>query len=526
MALLRICNLRIAFPEKGNTNEVVRGINLDIEKNEVFALVGASGSGKTVTAQSIMRLLSSESSQYLSGEIFFDGIDTLSCSDLELRKIRGREIGIIFQEPMTSLNPLHTIKKQLSESIQLHRGVNGDEREAQYWIERVGIRHAERRMNSYPHQLSGGERQRVMIAMALINRPKLLIADEPTTALDVTIEAQILGLLKALQKEIRMSILFITHDLGLVKKFSDKTAVMRNGKIVETGTTKQIFESPVHEYTKKLLGAEKIESPPKAESLTKNILLTKNLKVWFPIQDGFLRLTTGYVKAVDGVTISLHKGQSLGVVGESGSGKTTLGKALLRLLKSEGYIEFDGIAISVLEEKNFRKYRKRIQIIFQDPYGSLSPRMTVHQIIGEGLRVHDISFAKNHDSLICDAMGEVGLNPATRFRYPHEFSGGERQRIAIARALVLKPELIVLDEPTSSLDRTIQFQVLELLKKLQKKHSISYIFISHDLRVVKSLCHSLIIMKGGKVVEHGLAADIFDNPKHPYTQALLHTAFH
>jgi microcin C transport system ATP-binding protein len=445
----------------------------------------------------------------------------------ELLGIRGSEISMLFQEPMTSLNPLHTVEKQINEALFLHRGLPPSKASpiALEWIRRVGLSDPEKKMFSFPHQLSGGERQRVMIAMALVNEPKLLIADEPTTALDVTIQAQILELMKELQRELRMSVLFITHDLGIVRRIADRVAVMHDGVLVETEGTARIFDAPEHPYTQKLLAAEpKGESPP-SDPDRKPIVSAQNLRVWFPIQRGVLRMTRGHVKAVDGVTFKVRKGQTLGVVGESGSGKTTLGKALLKLEQSEGEIWFEGKPLHEYEAKMLRPLRRRMQVIFQDPFGSLSPRMSVEQIIGEGLLINKIGTAESREQRIIEVIKEVGLDPEHRHRYPHEFSGGQRQRIALARALVLQPDILILDEPTSSLDRTIQFQVIELLKSLQARHKLSYIFISHDLKVVKSLCHDLVIMKEGKIVEEGAARRIFRNPQHPYTQELLATAF-
>jgi microcin C transport system ATP-binding protein len=445
----------------------------------------------------------------------------------QLQEIRGSEISMIFQEPMTSLNPLHTVEKQINEALYLHRGLQPSKAGpiALEWLKRVGLSDPEKKMFSFPHQLSGGERQRVMIAMALVNEPQLLIADEPTTALDVTIQAQILELMKELQRELHMSVLFITHDLGIVRRIADRVAVMHDGLIVETESNRNIFSTPRHPYTKELLAAEpKGESPP-SDPEREALVSAKDLKVWFPIQRGVLRLTKGHVKAVDGVTFEVRRGQTLGLVGESGSGKTTLGKALLRLESSEGEIWFEDQELHVIGPKALRPLRRRMQVIFQDPFGSLSPRMSVEQIIGEGLVINRIGTPESRERRIVEVMKEVGLDPDHRHRYPHEFSGGQRQRIALARALVLQPDLLILDEPTSSLDRTIQFQVIELLKSLQARHGLSYIFISHDLKVVKGLCHDIVIMKDGRIVEEGRAREIFANPQHPYTKELLATAF-
>ena len=525
--LLSVSDLKVAFRHGEELRQVVHGVDLEIHPEETLALVGESGSGKTVTASSILKLLPPYTVAYPSGSIRLEGRELLRSPESELIHARGNEIGMIFQEPMSSLNPLHTVEKQIAETLYIHRGLGIDKSRplALEWLERVGIREPEQRLKSFPHQLSGGERQRVMIAMALINEPKLLIADEPTTALDVTIQDQILSLLARLREELQLSVLFITHDLGIVHRIADRVAVMRYGLIVETGATKALFSSPAHEYTRTLIDAEPKGAPPEADAAAEELLKIEGLRVWFPIQRGFLRRTVGHVKAVDGVSTTLRRGQTLGVVGESGSGKTTLGKALLRLERSNGIITFNGEEINGRNEKEMRPLRRSMQIIFQDPYGSLSPRMSVDTIIGEGLEVHELAASHEREELIVSAMEEVGLDPEMRHRYPNEFSGGQRQRIALARALVLKPELIVLDEPTSSLDRSIQFQVIDLLQEIQQRHGLSYLFISHDLKVIKSLCHELLIMKEGKVVEAGPAARIFSEPQHEYTQELLRTAF-
>src|SRR6056297_817109 len=528
--LLSIRNLRVAFRRGSILNEVVHGVDLDIGANETVALVGESGSGKTVTASSILRLLPSGNVQYPSGNIYLHSdpkIDLLSVPEQQLLNIRGNEIGMIFQEPMRSLNPLHTIEKQIAETLYIHQGLSLEKarRIALQWLERVGIHAPQERLKAFPHQLSGGERQRVMIAMALINQPRLLIADEPTTSLDVTIQAQILELIAQLQKEMHLSVLFITHDLSIVKQIADQVAVMQNGRIVETADKLHIFSKPAHEYTRALINAELNTAPLPAEGEQKTLIKIDDLKVWFPIQRGFFRVTKGHIKAVDGITLAVKRGQSLGVVGESGSGKTTLGKALLRLEQSSGSILFGNRPIHELTAKQMRPLRRSLQIIFQDPYGSLSPRMSVEQIISEGLDLHKIVQKHEREAAIITAMEEVGLDPDTRFRYQNEFSGGQRQRVALARALVLKPDFIVLDEPTSSLDRSLQFQVVDLLRKLQVRHGLTYMFISHDLKVVKSLCHEIVIMRAGKIVERGPAEDIFKNPQHEYTRELLTTAF-
>jgi microcin C transport system ATP-binding protein len=526
-ALLQIKDLHIGFRKGERVDLVVRGINLAILENETLALVGESGCGKTVTAQSILRLYPERLVAYPQGQVLFEGRDILSCGLEEVRRIRGGRVGMIFQEPMSSLNPLHTVVKQLSETLTLHQGLSAAKAAAVSleWLQRVGLEDPGRKLGAYPHQLSGGERQRVMIAMALANKPRLLIADEPTTALDVTIQAQILELIARLKRELAMAVLFITHDLSIVRRVADRVAVMRAGELVETGPVEQIFTRPQHPYTRALLEAEPSALPPEADRSAAALLRVGDLKVWFPIQRGFLRRTIGHVKAVDGVTLTARRGQTLGVVGESGSGKTTLGKAVLRLEASRGEILFNDRPLHGLSARDLRPLRPRIQIIFQDPYGSLNPRMSIQQIVGEGLEVHCIGDPAGREQRIIDTLREVGLDPQERHRYPNEFSGGQRQRIALARALVLKPELIILDEPTSSLDRTIQFQVIQLLKSLQARHGLTYIFISHDLRLVRSLCHEIVIMRRGRIVESGPAREIFARPQDPYTRELLATAF-
>ena len=526
-ALLQIKDLYIGFRKGERVNLVVRGIDLTIQENETLALVGESGCGKTVTTQSILRLYPERLVAYPQGQVLFEGRDILSSDLEEVRRIRGGRVGMIFQEPMSSLNPLHTVVMQLSETLTLHQGLSAVKAAdlSLEWLSRVGLSEPEQKLRAYPHQLSGGERQRVMIAMALANKPRLLIADEPTTALDVTIQAQILELIARLKRELSMAVLFITHDLSIVRRVASRVAVMRAGELVETGLVEQIFTKPGHPYTRALLEAEPSALPPEADMSAAPLLRVGDLKVWFPIQRGFLRRTTGHVKAVDGVTLTARRGQTLGVVGESGSGKTTLGKAVLRLEASRGEILFEDRPLHALSAKDLRPFRPRIQIIFQDPYGSLNPRMSIQQIVGEGLEVHGIGDPAGREQRIIDTLREVGLDPEERHRYPNEFSGGQRQRIALARALVLKPELIILDEPTSSLDRTIQFQVVELLKSLQARHGLTYIFISHDLRLVRSLCHEIVIMRRGRIVESGPAREIFARPQDPYTKELLATAF-
>ncbi len=525
--LLEIRDLAIGFRRGQELRPVVHGIDLEIRENETLALVGESGCGKTVTAQSILRLYPERWIAYPRGQVLFEGRDILSLNLEEVRRLRGDRISMVFQEPMSSLNPLHTVQWQLSETLFLHRGLSPAAARGVglEWLARVGLSDPRQKLTAYPHQLSGGERQRVMIAMALANEPSLLIADEPTTALDVTIQAQILELLARLKRELAMSVLFITHDLSIVRRIADRVAVMRAGRLVETGTVEQVFARPQEAYTRALLAAEPSARPPEPDPSRPPLLEVQDLKVWFPIKRGFLRITRGHVKAVDGVTLTARRGQTLGVVGESGSGKTTLGKAVLRLEASQGTILFQGQALQDLDARRLRPLRRSMQVIFQDPYGSLSPRLSVGQIVGEGLEVHRIGTSEERERLIADTLREVGLDPEERHRYPNEFSGGQRQRIALARALVLKPELIILDEPTSSLDRTIQFQVVQLLKDLQARHGLTYIFISHDLRLVRSLCHEIVIMQRGRIVESGPARDIFARPREAYTQELLATAF-
>jgi microcin C transport system ATP-binding protein len=517
------------FSAAFGTKKVVHAIDLYIDTGEIFALVGESGSGKTVTAQALLRLLDDRQIQYPEGEVLFEGKDVLRMKDTDLQSIRGSSIGMIFQEPMTSLNPLHTIEKQLSESLFLHQGLsrNAAKPVIVEWLSRVGLRDPKSRLGAYPHQLSGGERQRVMIALALLNHPKLLIADEPTTALDVTVQDRILQLLKALQKDLGIAILFITHDLELVRRMADSVAVMKDGLVIETGATEDVFSHPKEPYTKALMSADLGGKTPLADPSAPVVASVCDLKVHFPIKKGVFRKTVGYVKAVDGISFSLNRGQTLGVVGESGSGKTTLGKALIKLERSSaGTITIGGQEIQSLSEEKMRPLRRSIQIIFQDPYGSLSPRMTIEDIVGEGLLIHQIGRKEERRDRVMSALKEVGMDdPDFLRRYPNEFSGGQRQRIALARSLVLEPEILVLDEPTSSLDRSIQFQVISFLKDLQKRRGLSYLFISHDLRIVRSLCHYILIMKEGVVVEAGAACDIIEHPHHPYTQDLLRTAF-
>ncbi|MGR9206937.1 ABC transporter ATP-binding protein [Rhizobium leguminosarum] len=526
--LLSVRDLSVAFHQGGETSLAVDHISFDIAKGEVVALVGESGSGKSVSANSILRLLPYPSASHPSGEILFKGKDLLKASERALREVRGNDITMIFQEPMTSLNPLHTIEKQIAEILALHQGLTGQPARQRVLelLNQVGIREPEKRLKAYPHELSGGQRQRVMIAMALANRPELLIADEPTTALDVTVQAQILELLRQMKAVHGMSMLFITHDLGIVRKFADRVCVMTKGRIVETGTVEDVFANPKHEYTRHLLASEPRGEPPLADPSKPMVMEGSDIRVWFPIKSGLMRRIVDHVKAVDGIDLSLRAGQTLGVVGESGSGKTTLGLALTRLISSEGRIAFVGKDIAGYSFSEMRPLRNQLQVVFQDPYGSLSPRMSVGDIVAEGLKVHERSLtSEERDQRVCWALEEVGLDPLTRWRYPHEFSGGQRQRIAIARAMVLKPRFVMLDEPTSALDMSVQAQVVDLLRDLQKKHDLAYLFISHDLKVVKALANDVIVMRFGKVVEQGPSSEIFRAPKNDYTRALMAAAF-
>jgi microcin C transport system ATP-binding protein len=526
--LLSVRDLSVAFHQGGAQSLAVDRVSFDIAPGEVMALVGESGSGKSVTASSVLKLLPYPSASHPSGEILFEGRDLLKASEQELRAVRGNDITMIFQEPMTSLNPLHTIEKQVSEILELHQALTGAAARARVLelLNQVGIRESEKRLKAYPHELSGGQRQRVMIAMALANRPKLLIADEPTTALDVTVQAQILELLKRLQVEYGMSILFITHDLGIVRRFADRVCVMTKGEIVERGTVEEVFERPQHAYTRHLLASEPRGEPPLADPTRPVVMEGRDVKVWFPIKAGFLRRVVDHVKAVDGIDVTLRAGETVGIVGESGSGKTTLGLALARLISSSGKISFVGSDIGAYSFREMRPLRDKLQVVFQDPYGSLSPRMSVGDIIAEGLTVHQPKMtADERDRQVAWSLEEVGLDPTTRWRYPHEFSGGQRQRIAIARAMVLKPRFVMLDEPTSALDMTVQAQVVDLLRDLQKKHDLAYLFISHDLKVVKALANHVIVMRAGKVMEEGPSRQIFEAPRNDYTRALLAAAF-
>ena len=526
--LLSVRDLSVAFTQGGRTTTAVDRISFDIAKGETLALVGESGSGKSVSALSVLKLLPYPPASHPSGRIMLGEQDLLAMDERALRKVRGNRVTMIFQEPMTSLNPLHTIEQQIGEILALHRGMRDKAARARTLelLNEVGIRDPEKRLGAYPHQLSGGQRQRVMIAMALANEPELLIADEPTTALDVTVQAQILELLDRLKQKNGMSMLFITHDLGIVRKIADRVCVMTKGKIVETGPTSEIFSNPQHEYTRHLLAAEPKGRPPQVASDAETVLTARDMKVWFPIKRGFFRRTVDHVKAVDGIDIDVKAGQTVGVVGESGSGKTTLGLALCRMISSQGKIRFRNREIDSLSFSEMRPLRREMQIVFQDPYGSLSPRMSISEIIEEGLKIHerDLS-ADERDDRVVEALQEVGLDPQTRFRYPHEFSGGQRQRIAIARAIVLKPHFVMLDEPTSALDMSVQAQVVDLLRSLQRKHNLAYLFISHDLKVVRAMADRVIVMRNGQVVEQGPADRIFEHPETGYTRALISAAF-
>jgi microcin C transport system ATP-binding protein len=525
-SLLEVRNLSVDFNVGDHIVHAVKNVSLDLKKGDTLALVGESGSGKSVTAHSILRLLPYSTASHPSGVIRFDGMDIINSDDRQMRSIRGNRIGMIFQEPMTALNPLHTVEKQINEVLLLHQGLNPQEatRRTLELLDWVGIRDARSRLSAYPHQLSGGQRQRVMIAMALANKPDLLIADEPTTALDVTVQVQILDLLNRIQQETGMAVLFITHDFGVVRRFARRVAVMYDGEIIETGLKNDIFENPQHDYTRLLVKAEPEGEPVDTRPSAPVIAKADDLNVWFPIKKGVFRRTVDYVKAVNGISFSVKKGYCLGIVGESGSGKTTLGMAMLRLVQSRGELQFEEKRIDRFDRKHMRPLRKDLQVVFQDPYGSLSPRMSIADIIKEGLVIHEPG-RPDYDDLVVQAMSEVGLDPDTRHRYPHEFSGGQRQRVAIARALILKPKLILLDEPTSSLDRSVQFQVISLLKKLQEDHGLTYLFITHDLKIVKALCHEVVVMRAGKLVESGPTEKILNAPERDYTKALLDAAF-
>jgi microcin C transport system ATP-binding protein len=527
--LLEVKNLGVKFRQPGEDLTAVDNVSLEIGERETVALVGESGSGKSVTALSVLQLLPYPTAAHTPGSsITFRGRELIGAGETTLRQVRGNRVSMIFQEPMTSLNPLHIVEKQICEVLTLHKGLSKKAARARALelLELVHIPEPEQRLKSYPHQLSGGQRQRVMIAMALANEPDLLIADEPTTAVDVTVQAQLLTLLNDLRSTLGMAMLLITHDLRIVRKMADRVYVMYGGEVVESGQVESIFQKPQHPYTRRLLAAQPSGVPAVVPADAPVVLQGSDMKVWFPVRRGVLRRTVGHVKAVDGISLSVREGQTIGVVGESGSGKTTLGLALLRLEHSSGRIQFDGREIQDLRSKQLRPLRREMQIVFQDPFGSLSPRMSVGQIIGEGLEVHEIGGSPaEREKLIVAALEEVGLDPQTRHRYPHEFSGGQRQRIAVARAMVLKPRLLVLDEPTSALDMSVQAQIVDLLRDLQARHRLAYLFISHDLSVVRALSDEVIVMRDGHMVEHGPAKRIFDHPREPYTRALMSAAF-
>ncbi|MCP4381670.1 MAG: ABC transporter ATP-binding protein [Hyphomicrobiales bacterium] len=526
--LLVVDDLGVEFRQGGNVTVAVKNVSFEIARGETLALVGESGSGKSVTALSVMKLLPYPAASHPTGAIRFKGDDLLTAPEDDLRKVRGNDIGIVFQEPMTSLNPLQTIERQVGEVLKLHRGLGETAARARVLelLAQVGIPNPEERLGSYPHQLSGGQRQRVMISMALANEPDLFIADEPTTALDVTVQAQILELLLDLQAKTGMAMLFITHDLGIVRKMAKRVCVMTEGVIVEAGLTEEVFANPQHAYTRHLLSAEPKGDPPVSNPDASVVMEANDLKVWFPIKRGLLRRVVGHIKAVDGVDVAVRAGQTLGIVGESGSGKTTLGLAMMRLISSEGKIVFLDHDIAGTTFKQMRPLRREMQIVFQDPYGSLSPRMSVADIIEEGLQIHAPKLTTaERDRKVVNALEEVGLDPATRHRYPHEFSGGQRQRIAVARAMVLEPRFVMLDEPTSALDMSVQAQVVDLLRDLQQRHDLAYLFISHDLKVVKALANDIVVMRGGKIVETGPSAKVFERPETDYTKALMAAAF-
>jgi microcin C transport system ATP-binding protein len=527
--LLEVDDLSVVFRQGGSETLAVDRISFALDKGETLALVGESGSGKSVSALSILRLLPYPAAEHPTGSVRFNGRELLQGGESELLAVRGNDISMIFQEPMTSLNPLHTVARQVGEVLKVHQSMSDEAARARTveLLDKVGIADPESRLESYPHQLSGGQRQRVMIAVALANNPDLLIADEPTTALDVTVQAQILELLRSLQHESGMAMLLITHDLGIVRHMADRVAVMQNGRIVETGPVGRIFDDPQHDYTKMLLAAEPKGLPPRSDDGARAVLEAQDLKVWFPVKRGFLRRLVGHVKAVDGVDLTVREGQTLGVVGESGSGKTTLGLAVLRLVSSQGRIAYAGTAIDSYNAKAMRPLRKHMQVVFQDPYGSLSPRLSVRQIVEEGLLVLDKGLSvQARERRVAQALEEVGIDPAMMERYPHEFSGGQRQRIAIARAMALEPQFVVLDEPTSALDMSVQAQIVDLLRELQQRHGLAYLFISHDLKVVRALANEVLVMRDGVVVEQGPARAVFEQPRTDYTKALIAAALH
>ena len=526
--LLKVKDLSIDFRVEGGYSHAVKNVTFELHSGETLALVGESGSGKSVTALSILQLLPYASASHPSGSILYRDQELLGADEATLHVARGNNISMIFQEPMTALNPLHVVERQVGEVLSLHKNMNPTQARERILelLHLVGIQEPEKRLGAYPHQLSGGQRQRVMIAMALANEPEILIADEPTTALDVTIQAQILVLLQELQAKLGMAMLLITHDLGVVRHMADRVAVMTAGEIVEQATTEDIFERPQHAYTKHLLSAQPKGKPAPAPDDAATVMTAKNLRVWFPIKAGVFRRTIDHIRAVDDITVEVREGHTVGVVGESGSGKTTLGLALLRLISSQGAINFQGQSIDGLSGKALRPLRREMQIVFQDPFSSLSPRMSIAQIIEEGLLVH--SKGGNYDerrALIARTLEEVGLEPSAMDRFPHEFSGGQRQRVAIARAMILQPRFVVLDEPTSALDVSVQAQIVDLLRDLQQRHRLAYLFISHDLKVVRALADEVIVLRNGKVMEQGKAGQIFDAPQTDYTKALMAAAF-
>jgi len=528
MRLLDVTDLSVTFGEGERAVEAVRGVSFHVERGETVALVGESGSGKSVSALSVMGLLPYPLARHPSGSVKFRGQELLGAEASVMRDLRGEDISMVFQEPLTSLNPLHAVGNQIAEIITTHHAKSKAQVQARVveLMELVGLGTQVSRLKNLPHEFSGGQQQRIMIAMALANEPDLLIADEPTTAVDVTIQAQILKLLADLQKKMGLGILFITHDLGIVKRTADRAYVMHQGKLVEHGVTKDIFANPQHDYTKRLLASEPKGHPLGADAAANTLMAARDMKVWFPIKAGVIRRTVDYVKAVDGVDLSVKMGHTLGIVGESGSGKSTLARALLRLERGTGVVDFKGQDIMALNAKSVRPLRSDMQIVFQDPFGSLSPRMSVGEIVGEGLEVHSAELNRDdRRQRVTAVLEDVGLDAAMMDRYPHEFSGGQRQRISIARALVLKPELIVLDEPTSALDVSVQAQIVDLLRDLQKKYGLTYVFISHDLKVVRALAHDVMVMRQGRVVEQGPADAIFDAPAEAYTRALMNAAF-
>ena len=525
--LLTVDDLKVDFRVPDGTVHAVRGVSFHVDKGETLAIVGESGSGKSVSALSVLQLLPYPQASHPAGLISFRGEELMGAPQSMLRSIRGNRISMIFQEPLTALNPLHTVEKQIGEILRIHKGMVKDaaRRRVLELLEKVGIKEAERRLGSFPHELSGGQRQRVMIAMALANEPDLLIADEPTTAVDVTIQATILQLLKDLQKDMGLGILFITHDLGVVEHFADRVAVMRLGEIVEEGSVADVFGRPQHEYTQRLLASEPKGTPPEVPDSAAEMLAAEGFRVWYPIKAGVFRRTVDHIKAVDDVALRVRAGETVGIVGESGSGKSSLGLGLLRLISSRGPIVYQGRDIQGLGWKALRPLRREMQIVFQDPFGSLSPRLSVGEIVEEGLRIHGLGDPAERERAVIDALAETGLDPDTRHRYPHEFSGGQRQRVSIARAIVLKPRVVVLDEPTSALDRSVQSQIIDLLHQLQRDYNLAYLFISHDLKVVRAMSHQVIVMRDGKVVEQGLAEAVLDNPQAAYTRALMNAAF-